>query len=749
MTRLDSNYRARRKELARELAEVPAPPPPADLLAEIQREIPPDVASVGSEIDASPPKLWWRSQSLRRAAAIAFLGLGVVVVARLLEQREAAPVGSGGIAATGPVHRWEASGREAEKSPQALPQEKEVVAEHLERLSPLEHADGGGERRAAPAPRVRLMTDEPARVGSTHRGARALAEPEPDGRSIRISEHAAELPASTAPPSSIADSNEESITVTSEAPMVDKFNVAAARTEGAVGIVNSNSTDLLRLSAAPRRDMTVPNRPSAAPSTGGTAEPNDAPVGDMFFRQTGVNPFIDTREDKLSTFALDVDTGSWSLARSYLERGALPPPEAIRVEEFVNAQEYDDPAPRRGDFTLIAEGAPSPFAASGDYRVLRFAVKGREIDASDRKPAVLTFVVDVSGSMAREDRLGLVKRALGLLLDELREEDRVGLVVYGSRGQVLLEHTSDHERIRRAIDRLRPEGSTNAEEGLRLGYDLADQAYQRGWNNRVVLCSDGVANVGATGPESILARIGSEARRGIELTTVGFGMGNYNDALMEQLADKGDGRYHYVDTIEEAERIFLANLAGTLETIAKDAKVQVEFDPSAVERWRLLGYENRDVADRDFRNDRVDAGEIGAGHTATAVYEIRVAPGARRSDTVGILRLRWMSIGSGRVEETSLTLRVRDLDPSFEQASTDLRRAAVSAELAEILKHSFYAKEASWPVLQREAERLASDDDSTRGADERRTDSLPAMIERAAEVSAERGDAERSDEADR
>jgi Ca-activated chloride channel family protein len=251
----------------------------------------------------------------------------------------------------------------------------------------------------------------------------------------------------------------------------------------------------------------------------------------------------------------------------------------------------------------------------------------------------------------------------------------------------------------------------------------------------VVLCSDGVANVGATGPESILARIGSEARRGIELTTVGFGMGNYNDALMEQLADQGDGRYHYVDTIEEAERIFLANLAGTLETIAKDAKVQVEFDPSAVDRWRLLGYENRDVADRDFRNDRVDAGEIGAGHSATAVYEIRLAPRARRDDTLGTLRLRWMSNASGRVEETALTLRVRDLDPSFDEASTDLRRAAVSAELAEILKHSFYAKEASWSALTAEAGRLGRADVSTR-----RADSLPEMVERAAELSAERSE---------
>ena len=363
-------------------------------------------------------------------------------------------------------------------------------------------------------------------------------------------------------------------------------------------------------------------------------------------------------------------------------------------------------------------------------------MKGRELAASQRKPAVLTFVVDVSGSMAQENRLGLVKHALGLLLDELASDDRVGLVVYGTRGRVLLEHTSDHERIRRAIDSLQPEGSTNAEEGLRLGYDLAGAAYRSDWNNRVVLCSDGVANVGATGPESILERIGREARRGIELTTVGFGMGNYNDALMEQLADQGDGRYHYVDTPDEARRIFVEDLSGTLETIAKDAKVQVELDPATVERWRLLGYENRDVADRDFRNDRVDAGEIGAGHSATALYEIRLAPRARRNDTIGTLRLRWKSAATGNVEEAALTLHVRDLSATFDESSDNLRRAAVAAELAEMLKGSFYAKQASWRTLRRGGS-IASIARSVRA---HQPDVLLTMIDRASELSGERID---------
>ncbi len=290
-------------------------------------------------------------------------------------------------------------------------------------------------------------------------------------------------------------------------------------------------------------------------------------------------------------------------------------------------------------------------------------MKGRELAAADRKPAVLTFVVDVSGSMAQENRLGLVKQALGLLLDELASEDRVGLVVYGTRGRVAARaHQRPSSGSAARSTRSNPKARPTPRRGCASATTSPAAAYRSDGNNRVLLCSDGVANVGATGPESILERIGREARRGIELTTVGFGMGNYNDALMEQLADQGDGRYHYVDTMEEARRIFRENLSGTLETIAMDAKVQVELDPQAVERWRLLGYENRDVADRDFRNDRVDAGEIGAGHSATALYEIRLAPGARRNDTVGTLRLRWKSAATGNVEEAALTLHVRDLE---------------------------------------------------------------------------------------
>jgi Ca-activated chloride channel family protein len=294
---------------------------------------------------------------------------------------------------------------------------------------------------------------------------------------------------------------------------------------------------------------------------------------------------------------------------------------------------------------------------------------------------------------------------------------------------VLLRHTRDLEEIRSAIAELRPEGSTNVEEGLRLAYDLADEGWRQGASNRILLCSDGVANVGATGPESILARIGKEAQRGIALTTIGFGMGNYNDALMEQLADQGDGTYHYVDALDEARRVFVENLTGTLETVAKEAKAQVEFDPRSVVRWRLLGYENRDVADRDFRNDRIDAGELGAGHQATALYEVRLRDGASGADRIATLRLRWKSVAEKRVLEESRELRAHDLDRSWEGASANLRQAALAAAFAEKLKETAAGDDLAWRTLRREAARLDFDGGRNRSAAD-----LGDLIGRAARI---------------
>lgn len=420
--------------------------------------------------------------------------------------------------------------------------------------------------------------------------------------------------------------------------------------------------------------------PRHSASTGGTAEPNDLPYGHVFFKTYGVNPFIDTDDEKLSTFGLEVDTGSYTVARRYLKDGHLPPPEAIRVEEFLNYFRYGDKPPGSGDFALTAEGAPSPFALGPRYRILRFGVRARTVEAAHRKSAILTFVVDVSGSMAMENRLALVKRALFLLLDQLRPDDKVGLVVFGSDGRVLLEPTGDRESIRSAIDRLSPEGSTNAEAGLVLGYDLARKYFREDGINRIVLCSDGVANVGRTGADSILERIGESARQGIELTTVGFGMGNFNDVLMEQLADKGHGRYAYVDTLDEARRIFVESLTGTLQTVAADAKAQVEFNTNAVARFRLVGYENRAIPNERFRDDKVRAGQIGAGHTVTVLYEIKLQPVVPPGETVATLRMRYKSVDEEHaVRELAQPLRAGALAASWETASPALRLSSAVA----------------------------------------------------------------------
>jgi Ca-activated chloride channel family protein len=446
------------------------------------------------------------------------------------------------------------------------------------------------------------------------------------------------------------------------------------------------------------------------PSTGGTNEPNDQPYGDVFFEDYGVNPFIDTEDDRFSTFAVDVDTASYTVMRRFIGDGYLPPDEAVRVEEYVNyfEQDYAPPAEGQGAFSIHLEGAPSPYGGERHYMV-RVGLKGYEMPPEQRKDAVLTFVIDVSGSMDLENRLGAVKEALRLLIGQLRPTDKVGIVVYGSNAHVILEPTSaaEAETILWAIDRLQPEGATNAEEGLILGYRMASEAFDPAATNRVILCSDGVANVGNTGPDSILERIREYADGGIYLTTVGFGMGNYNDVLMEQLADNGDGSYAYVDTIEEAERLFVNDLTSTLMVIARDAKVQVEFNPAVVRSYRLIGYENRDVADEDFRDDTVDAGELGPGHSVTALYEIKFNAEPSESDPALTVYVRYADPDNGEVTEISRSLSKAEFAPAFEQAPIRFQLDAVVAEYAEILRNSYWARGSSLDDVAREARRVA------------------------------------------
>ena len=428
--------------------------------------------------------------------------------------------------------------------------------------------------------------------------------------------------------------------------------------------------------------------------------PNGAAYGDVFFKGSGTNPFIDTEDDAFSTFGMDVDTASYTVMRRFLRDGLLPPSEAIRVEEFVNAFDYNYTPPSDETFAIHLEGAPSKFGEGKRLQLLRIGIQGRVIPETDRKDAILTFVIDVSGSMRMENRLELVKRALTLLVEQLRPEDKIGIVVYGTNARVVLPHTGivNQEHILTTIRALVPEGATNAEAGLRTGYQLALQNSKPDCINRVILCSDGVANVGQTGSEAILKEIRTYVKEGVTLTTVGFGMGNYNDILMEQLANKGNGSYAYVDTLNEAKRIFVENLTGTLQVIAKDAKIQVEFNPETVSRFRLLGYENRRLAHEDFRNDTVDAGEVGAGHSVTALYEIKLHESA--DGKLATVSIRHENPDTGHVTEVNESIATDALKASFQETTPTFQLAASVAEFAEILRGSFWAQEGSLELVR-------------------------------------------------
>ena len=438
---------------------------------------------------------------------------------------------------------------------------------------------------------------------------------------------------------------------------------------------------------------------------GGTATVNDAPYDLVFFQHYGVNPFIDTEDDEFSTFAIDVDTASYTVTRKFLDDGFLPDQNSVRVEEFVNYFDQGYAAPTDDAFAIHIDGSPSPFGNSNHWLV-RVGLQGKELTEEQRQDATLVFTIDVSGSMAREDRLDLVKQSLRLLVDELGSNDKVAIVVYGDRGSVLLEATEARERgkILKAIDSLQPGGSTYVEDGLKLAYKLAVDEVEPNRITRVMVLSDGVGNVGNTGHASILSQVQEYVDQGVTLTTVGFGMGNYNDILMEQLANDGDGAYYYVDTLSEAQRIFVDDLTGTLQVIARDAKVQVEFNPETVSRYRLLGYENRDVADEDFRDDEVDAGEIGAGHSVTALYELKLREGVEGK--LGTVYMRYEDVGLNEVVEINREFQYEELGTSFEEAPPTFQLSAVVAEFAEVLRGSYWAREGSLQAVADHARRV-------------------------------------------
>ncbi|MBL8096516.1 MAG: von Willebrand factor type A domain-containing protein, partial [Anaerolineales bacterium] len=458
---------------------------------------------------------------------------------------------------------------------------------------------------------------------------------------------------------------------------------------------------------APTVASAIGAAPAADGSTGGYWS---TPVPDAPLPLVQVNPFIDTREDHLSTFAIDVDTASYTLARQYVQSGQLPPPDTVRVEEFVNYFNQGYAQPAGVAFGLFADAAPSPFTEDGTV-IVRFGVQGYSVPGYARKPASLTFVVDVSGSMADGNKMELARQSLRLLLDQLRADDTVAIVAYSSNAWVLLEPTiaSDRGAIEAAIASLTPLQSTNVAEGLALGYQTANYTFRGDRTNRVILLSDGVANVGATSPDAILEQVRQYRDLGITLTTVGVGMGNYNDTLLEQLANDGDGNYMYIDDENEARAQFVRDVTANLQVIARDAKIQVDFNPDTVAAYRQLGYENRAVADSDFRNDTVDAGEVGAGHTVTALYAVQIRPGAQ--GRLATLQLRWQDPETGEVREANGNVNTFDVAGSFDQTSPRYQLAVAVAQYAELLRHSGFADPWTWRSLAQRASQIALYDD--------------------------------------
>jgi Ca-activated chloride channel family protein len=429
---------------------------------------------------------------------------------------------------------------------------------------------------------------------------------------------------------------------------------------------------------------------------------NYAVIEESRFLPAGTNP--------RSTFSIDVDAASYTNVRRFLSSGQRPPKDAVRIEEFLNYFRYDYPEPGGRDrFSVTTDLAVAPWAP--EHRLLRIGIKGRSLRTEAVPPSNLVFLLDVSGSMQPPDKLPLVKQAFRLLVQELRPQDRVAIVVYAGAAGLVLPSTpgSDKATILAALDRLEAGGSTAGGAGLRLAYEVAKQHYEREGNNRVILASDGDFNVGESSDAAMVRLIEERRDQGVFLTVLGFGTGNLKDSRMEQIADKGNGHYAYVDNLTEARRVFVREFAGTLVTIAKDVKIQVEFNPAKVAAYRLVGYENRALRNEDFADDRKDAGELGAGHTVTALYEIvpvgasfagtggdlddlkyqtvQIRPGASSGDEWLTVQLRYKEPDGATSRLLTHPVRVRR--PAAEPAG-DFRFAAAVAAFGLVLRDSEY-----------------------------------------------------------
>ncbi len=450
------------------------------------------------------------------------------------------------------------------------------------------------------------------------------------------------------------------------------------------------------------------------------------------------NGFLAAKDNPLSTFSIDVDTASYSNVRRFLNDGQLPPQDAVRIEEMINYFTYDYPQPKGdGLFSLTTQGAKCPWNKRHDLVLV--GLQGKKVDLKELPPNNLVFLIDVSGSMQPANKLPLLKKSFELLVEQLRRKDRVSIVVYAGAAGVVLDSTpgSEKEEILEAIDRLEAGGSTAGGAGIELAYRIAQENFITHGNNRVILATDGDFNVGVSNDDDLVRIIEKKRNEGIYLTVLGFGMGNYKDSKMEKLADKGNGNYAYIDNRSEAEKVFVNQLGGTLLAIAKDVKIQIEFNPAKVKAYRLVGYENRMLKKEDFNDDRKDAGELGAGHSVTALYEI-IPAGVDDSEEVDddgdtdtsfskVDPLKYQAtkiINSGDLmtvklrykepkEETSQLLqqRVKAEDIAEESPDENFQFASAVAEFGLLLRDSEYKARASYDQVLRRAKRAIGEDE--------------------------------------
>lgn len=433
------------------------------------------------------------------------------------------------------------------------------------------------------------------------------------------------------------------------------------------------------------------------------------------YKEIAENNFKTVSESPLSTFSIDVDAASYSNMRRYINKGELPPADAIRTEELINYFSYDYPQPTGNDpVKITTEVGACPWNVK--HRLVRIGLKAKEIPTDKLPVSNLVFLIDVSGSMYGPQRLGLVQSSLKLLVNNLRDEDRVAIVVYsGSAGEKLPSTSgSDKQKIREAIDELTAGGSTAGGAGIKLAYKIAKQNFVKGGNNRIILCTDGDFNVGVSSDEGLEKLIEQERKSGVFLTVLGYGIGNYKDSKMQVLAEKGNGNHAYIDNLQEANRVLVNEFGATMHTVAKDVKLQIEFNPSQVQAYRLIGYESRLLKDEDFNNDAKDAGEMGAGHTVTAFYE--VVPAGIKSDFTGkVDDLKYQktkpapAVTNNSKELLTVKLRYKApdgntskkieqplIDDKKEKVSSDFRFASAVAMFGQLLRDSDFKGDATY-----------------------------------------------------